>query len=159
MARSEPPGRLPLLHRVPISAVSHRLSPASIASAYADCSAAFSHPGEANLRQNPKVLALSTRLPSASRLLDVDMSLSTSFSIAAVAQRRSQVCRNPCAIQADSEPPGRRPPAPGSLPRRTHSVAGGPFASFGGLRVGRLAPVTDSLLSSSRNPKLWDEPL
>jgi hypothetical protein len=39
--------------------------------------------------------------------------------------------RNPCVIQADTEPPGRRPPAPGSHFRRTHFVAEGTFVSPG----------------------------
>jgi len=58
---------------------------------------------------------------------------------AAAAQRRTQVSRNPWVIQADSVPPGRRPPAPGSRVRRKHSVTGGPFASLGGLILGRAS--------------------
>jgi len=39
--------------------------------------------------------------------------------------------RNPWFIQAESEPPGRHPPAPGSHDRRTRSVTGGPFVGLG----------------------------
>jgi len=43
--------------------------------------------------------------------------------------------RNPCVIQADSEPPGRRPPAPGSHFRRAHLVAEGTFVSSGEVAI------------------------
>jgi len=43
--------------------------------------------------------------------------------------------RNPCVIQADSEPPGRRPPAPGSHFRRTRFVAEGTFVSSGEVAI------------------------
>jgi hypothetical protein len=43
--------------------------------------------------------------------------------------------RNPCVIQADSEPPGRRPPAPGSHFRRTQLVAEGTFVSSGEVKL------------------------
>jgi len=39
--------------------------------------------------------------------------------------------RNPCVIQANTVPPGRHPPAPGSHVRRTNPVTGGSFASSG----------------------------
>jgi len=54
--------------------------------------------------------------------------------------------RNPCVIQADSEPPGRLPPAPGSHIRRTPPLAGGSFVSSGGVRVS--STLVDSRLIS-----------
>jgi len=74
---------------------------------------------------------------------DVHMSLSTLFMFG----RRSAAAslwyvRNPCVIQADSEPPGRLPPAPGSHIRRSLSVTGGPFVSSGG--VGLSSTLADS---------------
>jgi hypothetical protein len=75
-------------------------------------------------------------------LQDVRMSLSTKF-----CSRRSTAAslwsvRNPCVIQADSEPPGRLPPAPGSHIRRTTALAGGSFVSSGG--VGLSSTFVDS---------------
>jgi len=70
------------------------------------------------------------------------MGLSTLVSIAAVAQRRTQVCRDPCVIRADSEPPGRRPPAPGSHIRRAYPSPGGTFANSG--VVGLSSALADS---------------
>jgi len=53
-------------------------------------------------------------------ILDIRMSLST-FSF--LCRRRATAIlrygRNPCVIQADAEPPGRHPPAPGSHVRRS----------------------------------------
>jgi hypothetical protein len=76
MARSVPPGRLPLLHRVPIPAAGVQLSLDLVASTDADYSAVFSLSGGANLRLGASAW-LSDTPPSASRLLDVGMSLST----------------------------------------------------------------------------------
>jgi len=71
------------------------------------------------------------------------MSLSTSWWCrrrSAAASLRS--VRNPWSIQAESEPPGRRPPAPGSHFRRTHSVTGGPFVSSGFVNLAGLRQIT-----------------
>jgi hypothetical protein len=43
--------------------------------------------------------------------------------------------RNPCVIQADSEPPGRHTSAPGTHVRRTHFVAEGSFVSSGEVAI------------------------
>jgi len=56
MARSVPPGRLPLLHRVPIPAAWHQLSLESRRIGLADCSAAFFIAGGASLRQGANAL-------------------------------------------------------------------------------------------------------
>jgi len=71
------------------------------------------------------------------------MSLSTLF----VFSRRSAAAslwyaRNPCVIQADSEPPGRHPPAPGSHIRRTSPSRVESFVSSGG--VGLSSALADS---------------
>lgn len=67
------------------------------------------------------------------------------FTYAAVAQRQAQVCLpDPCAIQVGTEPPGRRPPAPGSQSSSEHSVTGGPFGSLDGLSVSRQAGFRQS---------------
>jgi hypothetical protein len=50
--------------------------------------------------------------------------------------------RNPCVIRADSEPPGRRPPAPGSQHPSVLPVTGGTFASSG--VVGVSSALADS---------------
>jgi len=128
MAGSVPPGRLPLLHRVPISARGSLRGHSSWWAGFRlSASALLSKP-------------VSFRLTAPG----LDMSLSTFLSIATVAQRRTGYVRNPCVIQADAEPPGRRPPAPGSHPRRTRSVTGGPFEYPGRLTVARLTPVPES---------------
>jgi len=62
--------------------------------------------------------------------------------------------RNPWIIQADPEPPGRRPPDPRLPTPSDLSVTGGPFVSSGGVGLSRLAPIYGRPLSSSRNPKL-----
>jgi len=51
---------------------------------------------------------------------------------------------DPCVIQVDTEPPGRRPPAPGSQTSSAHSVTGGPFGSLDGLGVRRQADFRQS---------------
>jgi len=130
MARSVPPGRLPLLHRVPIPAAS---SPALAGSTSRQLMRIAPRPFPSQvgrvLGKARKPCFVETS-PSALRLLDNGMSLSTSIRLAAVAQRRTRSARNPCVIQADSEPPGRRPPAPGSHPRRLRHRR--PFDNFGG---------------------------
>jgi hypothetical protein len=75
------------------------------------------------------------------------MSLSTLF----IYSRHSAAAslwsvRNPCVIQADTEPPGRLPPAPGSHIRRALPSPGGPFASSGG--VGLSSTLVDFRLIS-----------
>jgi len=50
------------------------------------------------------------------------------------ARRRTKVCSQPLSVSGHSEPPGRLPPAPGPGPS-VRPVAGGPFASSGGVRV------------------------
>jgi len=67
----------------------------------------------------------SKRLVSALRLLALRMSLSTWLPHQS-GRRRSPAAklryvRNPWFIQAESEPPGRLPPAPGSQIRQSHS--------------------------------------
>jgi len=143
MAGSVPPGRLPLLHRVPISdRGSLRGHSSWWASFRLSANALLSKP-------------VSFRLTAPG----LDMSLSTFLSIATVAQRRTRSVRNPCVIQADAEPPGRRPPAPGSHPRRTRSVTGGPFEYLGRLTVTRLTPVPESRFHPYGTQGYWDEPL
>jgi len=79
---------------------------------------------------------------------DVRMSLSTLFAC----NRRSAAAslwsvRNPCVIQADSEPPGRLPPAPGSHIRRTIPSPGGLSLAQVGWGFPRLSPIPASSLS------------
>jgi hypothetical protein len=62
--------------------------------------------------------------------------------------------RNPCVIQADSEPPGRRPPAPGSHIRRCLPSPGELSLAQAWWEFPRLSPIPVPSLSSSRNPKL-----
>jgi len=145
MARSVPPGRLPLLHRVPIPAAS-----------FPACTGILSHrlvriaprpfPSQVwRVLGRARTPCFVETSPSASRLLGVGMSLSTILSFRCrSAAANCGMLANPCVIRADSEPPGRRPPAPGSHPRRTHSVTEGPFDYIGGLTVGRLTPVPES---------------
>jgi len=152
MARTEPPGRLPLLHRVPIPAAAHALAVLP-ASACGSLHRPFPSQVRRVLGADPVGPTLSTSPTSASRLPDEGMSLSTLF-IAAVAQRRPEVCsQTPEPNRANSEPPGRRPPAPGSQPRRTHSVTGGPFASLDGLDVGRRSRLPSVTFHPRGNPR------
>jgi hypothetical protein len=81
-------------------------------------------------------------------LQDVRMSLSTLFAC----NRRSAAAslwyvRNPCVIQADSEPPGRLPPAPGSHIRRTFPSPGGLSLAQVGWGFPRLSPIPAASLS------------
>jgi len=50
------------------------------------------------------------------------MSLSTLVLFADVAQRQTRYACNPWLIQAEPEPPGRLPPAPGSHIRRANPL-------------------------------------
>jgi len=81
-------------------------------------------------------------------LQDVRMSLSTLFAC----NRRSTAAslwyvRNPCVIQADSEPPGRLPPAPGSHIRRTFPSPGGLSLAQVGWGFPRLSSISAASLS------------
>jgi hypothetical protein len=74
------------------------------------------------------------------------MSLSTFFSrCRSAAADLDNACR-PLHHSGDTEPPGRRPPAPGSQSSSTHSVTGGPFANLVGLNVDRQAGFRQSSL-------------
>jgi len=87
------------------------------ASALPDHSGAFSIAGWAILRA-ARTLPFLGRLISASRLLDIRMSLSTLFLIADVARRRvSGLFATPDSFRLNQSPLGAFPPAPGS-----HSV-------------------------------------
>jgi len=144
---SRPP---PLQHRVPIlAALELDLSNASAQrQPYPDYSGAFSVTGRATFgipAQAPNLTRVVLSQPHGFQ--DVGMSLSTLFTC----NRRSTAAslwsvRNPCIIQADTEPPGRLPPAPGSHIRRTVPVTGGSFASSGG--VGLSSTLADSRLIS-----------
>jgi len=59
------------------------------------------------------------------------MSLSTLVFFADVAQRQTRYACNPWFIQAEPEPPGRLPPAPGSHIRRAVLSPGYTFVSSG----------------------------
>jgi len=88
-------------------------------------------------------------------LQDVRMSLSTLF----IYSRHSAAAslwsvRNPCVIQADTEPPGRLPPAPGSHIRRALPSPGDLSLAQVGWGFPRLSSISDPSRSSSRNPKL-----
>jgi len=83
------------------------------------------------------------------------MSLSTLF----IYSRHSAAAslwsvRNPCVIQADTEPPGRLPPAPGSHIRRALPSPGDLSLAQVGWGFPRLSSISDPSRSSSRNPKL-----
>jgi hypothetical protein len=60
--------------------------------------------------------------------------------------------RNPCVIQADSEPPGRHPPAPGSHIRRSTPSPGDLSLAKVWWGFPRLSSIPAPSLSSSRNP-------
>jgi hypothetical protein len=60
------------------------------------------------------------------------MSLSTLVLFADVAQRQTRYACNPWLIQAEPEPPGRLPPAPGSHIRRADPLPGALCVSSGG---------------------------
>jgi hypothetical protein len=86
-------------------------------------------------------------------ILDVRMSLSTFF---VLCRRRAAAIlrygRNPCVIQADSEPPGRHPPAPGSHIRRSAPSPGDLSLAQVWWGFPRLSSIPAPSLSSSRNP-------
>jgi len=69
---------------------------------------------------------------SASRRPEHRMSLSTLLLLADVAQRQTRYVCNPWFIQAEPEPPGRLPPAPGSHIRRADPLPGALCVSSGG---------------------------
>jgi len=148
MARTEPPGRHRSSTGSPYGRRRAAFAGSQTASADPDCSGAFTDTGGAPLRvitRKSAHLCGNVRFQPRG-ILDYRMSLSMLFTPrggrrhSAAASLRS--VRNPCAIQAGSEPPGRRPPAPGSHPRWTHSVTGGPFASSGGVNLAGLRRVT-----------------
>jgi hypothetical protein len=86
---------------------------------YPDCSGAFSVAGRPALGTGTGP-GLTTGLFQPHGILDLRMSLSTlSFSCRRRATAILRYGRNPCVIQADTEPPGRLPPAPGSHVRRS----------------------------------------
>jgi len=72
------------------------------------------------------------------------MSLSTISSRCRSTAASSGMPANPCVIRVGTEPPGRRPPAPGSQSSSAHSVTGGPFGSLDGLDVYRRAGFRQS---------------
>jgi len=88
-------------------------------------------------------------------ILDLRMSLSTFF---VLCRRRAAAIlrygRNPCVIQADSEPPGRHPPAPGSHVRRSTPSPGDLSLAKVWWGFPRLSSIPAPSLSSSRNPQL-----
>jgi len=70
---------------------------------------------------------------------------------------RLRSARNPWSIQAESEPPGRQPPAPGSyLRRRLRHRSRSLRVAKVGWCFPRLSPVPARSLSPLRNPPLWD---
>jgi len=114
---SRPP---PLQHRVPTRAAGKSISRNSqLRQPYPDCSGAFSVAGRPALGTGTGP-GLTTGLFQPHGILDVRMSLST---LSFLCRRRATAIlrygRNPCVIQADTEPPGRLPPAPGSHFRRS----------------------------------------
>jgi len=156
MARSEPPGRLRSSTGSP-----YELHQA----ACADISACVSLPGllrnlfshrlgeswcEARTPHLYRTVSFQPR-----GILDIRMSLSTLVRF----RRRSAAAslwsvRNPCVIQADSEPPGRRPPAPGSHVRRIHSSPKELSLAQVRWSFPRLSSIPAPSRSSSRSPKL-----
>jgi len=92
-------------------------------------------------------------------ILDVRMSLSTlSFFCRRRATATLRYGRNPCVIQADAEPPGRLPPAPGSQDRRSTPSPGDLSIARVWWGFPRLSSIPAPSLSSSRNPQLWYGP-
>jgi hypothetical protein len=95
----------------------------------------FSH-RLSNLGNKRERLHLRTARFQPHGILNIRMSLSTLL----LYSRRSAAAslwsvRNPCVIQADSEPPGRLPPAPGSHIRCAVPLPGGAFVSSGGVEL------------------------
>jgi len=121
---------------------------------YPDYSGAFSVTGQPALGTGARP-GLTTGPFQPRGILDVRMSLSTFF---VLCRRRAAAIlrygRNPCVIQADSEPPGRHPPAPGSHIRRSAPSPGDLSLAQVWWRFPRLSSIPAPSLSSSRNPKL-----
>jgi len=152
---SRPP---PLQHRVPIrAALALDCSSASAQrQSYPDLSGTFSVTGQATFRFQAQARGpYSSCLASASRppgrtyepLYVIHLCRhSAAASLWSV--------RNPCVIQADSEPPGRLPPAPGSQIRRTVPSPGGLSLAQVWWGFPRLSPIPAASRWSSRNPKL-----
>jgi hypothetical protein len=145
---SRPP---PLQHRVPIRAalVLDFSSASAQRRPYPDCSGAFSVTGQATFENRAQAPGLTRVVLFQPRgLQDVRMSLSTLF----ICSRRSAAAslwsvRNPCIIQADTEPPGRLPPAPGSHVRRTYPSPGGLSLAQVGWGFPRLSSIPAASLS------------
>jgi len=125
---------------------------------YPDYSGAFSVTGQPALGTGARP-GLTTGPFQPRGILDVRMSLSTFFDLC---RRRAAAIlrygRNPCVIQADSEPPGRHPPAPGSHIRRSAPSPGDLSLAQVWWGFPRLSSIPAPSLSSSRNPKLWYGP-
>jgi len=119
-----------------------------------DCSGAFSVAGRPALGTGARP-GLTAGPFQPHGILDVRMSLSTFF---VRCRRRAAAIlrygRNPCVIQADSEPPGRHPPAPGSHIRRSTPSPGDLSLAKVWWGFPRLSSIPAPSLSSSRNPQL-----
>jgi len=89
---------------------------------------------------------LTTGLFQPHGILDVRMSLST---LSFLCRRRATAIlrygRNPCVIQADTEPPGRLPPAPGSHVRRSTPSPGDLSLAQVWWRFPRLSSIPASI--------------
>jgi len=121
---------------------------------YPDCSGAFSVTGQPALGTGARP-GLTTGPFQPHGILDVRMSLSTlSFFCRRRATATLRYGRNPCVIQADAEPPGRLPPAPGSQDRRSTPSPGDLSIARVWWGFPRLSSIPAPSLSSSRNPQL-----
>jgi len=91
---------------------------------------------------------------SASRRPEHRMSLSTLLLVADVAQRQTRYVCNPWFIQAEPEPPGRLPPAPGSHNRRADPLPGALSIVQEEVCFRRLSTDPAHPCSASRRPGL-----
>jgi len=82
------------------------------------------------------------------------MSLSTLVLLADVAQRQTWYACNPWFIQAEPEPPGRLPPAPGSHIRRAGPLPGALSLVQERVDFRRLTSSPAHSHSASRRPEL-----
>jgi len=140
---SRPP---PLQHRVPtraagksISRISQRRQP------YPDCSGAFSVAGRPALGTGTKAWTYNGSVSASRHPGRTYEPLDVIIHCRRRATAILRYGRNPCVIQADTEPPGRLPPAPGSHFRRSTPSPGDLSLAQVWWRFPRLSSIPASI--------------
>jgi len=149
MAKSAPPGRHPLQHRVPIrapvEAAGRRIA---VASAYPDRSGAFSDTGQAHhWSARERAPYETSRFSLAAPGLTYEPLCVTTASERSPAQPGGELrsVATPDPFRPDQSPLGAYHPAPGSPHPSVALVTEGPFVSSGGV------PVSSTLADSPRH--------